>query len=354
MNLYSRNNKMVGQYHSADPNGYTYVDGYGFAPPPPVVTERRLLQWYSNGLGFAVLFYFLLSNVTPLLVLGLLSLFQPAIRIFGNQVVAPAAVYHLVNLISSAVCLLLPFLLFVILCRIPLRVAFPFRRFPRYICASGVCLGLGVSVIGGVASTLLSLLLSLFHLAPVMPDYSMPQQGAAMLVYAVNLVVVAPLVEETVFRGVILGALRRFGDSFALLISSVLFALIHGNLVQLPNAFLMGLLIGYFVLCTGSLWTGVIIHMVNNGMVVGFNLLSRFLPQEMQELSILFLYAGYLAVGITALLLLVRRHPNMFMFIRPTTYAPEKEKYRAFFGAATMLLALFMLVAMTVQNVVLY
>ena len=48
-----------------DPNSYTYVDGYGFTPPPPVITERRMLQFYANGLGFAVLFYFLLSGFVP-------------------------------------------------------------------------------------------------------------------------------------------------------------------------------------------------------------------------------------------------------------------------------------------------
>ena len=47
-----------------DPNSYTYVDGYGFTPPPPVITERRMLQFYANGLGFAVLFYFLLSALS--------------------------------------------------------------------------------------------------------------------------------------------------------------------------------------------------------------------------------------------------------------------------------------------------
>ena len=54
-----------------DPNSYTYVDGYGFTPPPPVITERRMLQFYANGLGFAVLFYFLLSGFVPFLLLRL-------------------------------------------------------------------------------------------------------------------------------------------------------------------------------------------------------------------------------------------------------------------------------------------
>ena len=38
-----------------DPNSYTYVDGYGFTPPPPVITERRMLQFYANGLGLSLI-----------------------------------------------------------------------------------------------------------------------------------------------------------------------------------------------------------------------------------------------------------------------------------------------------------
>ena len=51
------------------PNEYTYVEGYGFTPQPPIVTERRLLQWYSNGIGFAILLYLILIRVVPFLVI---------------------------------------------------------------------------------------------------------------------------------------------------------------------------------------------------------------------------------------------------------------------------------------------
>lgn len=73
-------------------------------------------------------------------------------------------------------------------------------------------------------------------------------------------------------------SMRRFGDSFALILSAILFAMFHGNLVQAPNAFLMGLVIGYFVLYSGSLWVGVIIHMVNNILSFAMDLIGTVLP----------------------------------------------------------------------------
>ena len=58
--------------------------------------------------------------------------------------------------------------------------------------------------------------------------------------------------------------LRCFGDGVALLVSAIFFALAHFNAMQAANAFLMGLIIGYFVLRTGSLWTGIILHFIIN------------------------------------------------------------------------------------------
>ena len=48
------------------------------------------------------------------------------------------------------------------------------------------------------------------------------------------------VIEEFVFRGLIMGSLRKYGDGFAVLISSALFGLVHGNFEQIPFAFLVG------------------------------------------------------------------------------------------------------------------
>ena len=71
-------------------------------------------------------------------------------------------------------------------------------------------------------------------------------------------------VEEFAFRGVIMQSLRKFGDKFAVIVTAVIFAIVHGNFVQIPFAFVVGLALGYAVIRTGSIWAGVIIHFINN------------------------------------------------------------------------------------------
>ena len=76
----------------------------------------------------------------------------------------------------------------------------------------------------------------------------------------------APVVEEVVFRGAILrkllsGMRSKWG---AICISAILFALIHFNPAQIPHAFLMGWLMGWLYMRTGSIVPGVVFHWANN------------------------------------------------------------------------------------------
>lgn len=81
-----------------------------------------------------------------------------------------------------------------------------------------------------------------------------------------TLVVMAPLFEEVLFRGVILESTRmRYGVIAAWLLSSVVFALVHVHPTVAVNAFFMGLILGFIYIASDSLWASIILHAVNNG-----------------------------------------------------------------------------------------
>ena len=76
----------------------------------------------------------------------------------------------------------------------------------------------------------------------------------------------APLVEELVFRGAILRALLRWKSNpwIGIVISAVMFSAIHMNPAQMPHAFLIGILLGWMYYRTDSIVPGVVYHWVNN------------------------------------------------------------------------------------------
>lgn len=78
----------------------------------------------------------------------------------------------------------------------------------------------------------------------------------------------APVLEEILFRGQILGSCReRFGGFWAVIISAILFALAHFSVPQqLVNAFVVGIILGFIYIRTGSLLAVMILHAINNGL----------------------------------------------------------------------------------------
>lgn len=80
--------------------------------------------------------------------------------------------------------------------------------------------------------------------------------------------------EEVIFRGVILSGLKKFGDKFAILVSSVFFMLIHQNPEQTLYPLLCGLVLGIVYVKTGNLLFTMLIHFLNNTMAI----LSEVIP----------------------------------------------------------------------------
>lgn len=96
--------------------------------------------------------------------------------------------------------------------------------------------------------------------------------GAELALLAVGVVVIAPVVEELVFRGLLLRSLlRRMGPGPAVGLSACLFGVIHladpGAAVVVPGLVALGLLAGVEATRTGSLSRPILLH-------AGFNLLT--------------------------------------------------------------------------------
>lgn len=124
---------------------------------------------------------------------------------------------------------------------------------------------LGLTIILSEIDNLVRLLLPMpAELSAYMMQLVSGQGG--MLGSLFTIVVVAPVTEETLFRGIILrGFLSRYGVATAIAASSLLFALIHLNPWQFSSALIAGALFAWWRVRTGSLTPGLIGHAVING-----------------------------------------------------------------------------------------
>lgn len=94
----------------------------------------------------------------------------------------------------------------------------------------------------------------------------------------------AGICEEVLFRGVIQRSFERLGAARAILITGLLFGLFHMDFQKLLGTFLLGVLIGFIVYRTNSLFAGMFAHFANNSLAVLISTLVGKVPQaaEMQ------------------------------------------------------------------------
>ena len=113
----------------------------------------------------------------------------------------------------------------------------------------------------------------IFLREPLIAAIPMPEAIQAMfeelfndeLLTVITIAIIAPIVEEFLFRGVILeGFLQRYSPQKAILWSAVIFGIAHLNPWQFISAFLLGVIIGWVYWRSRSLWICIFIHVFNN------------------------------------------------------------------------------------------
>jgi membrane protease YdiL (CAAX protease family) len=127
------------------------------------------------------------------------------------------------------------------------------------------------SLAAGLLGIRLALYLPLSNYTILVPDHGIDQQINAMLdgfsdgLAILWIAILAPVFEECLCRGFLQPALeRRFGRRPGLVLASLAFTALHGNLVQAPGAFCLGLLCGLARQRSGSVLPGIALHIGNN------------------------------------------------------------------------------------------
>lgn len=150
-------------------------------------------------------------------------------------------------------------------------------------------------------------LLQPLHLVELYPGTMMPAAPAAAAFYLLRMLLFQVVFEELFFRGAVLQALRPHGDRFALFFSSLCGGLVHYNLSSSLSSFALSLMLGYFLLVSGSIRLVICCKAAAAVLPVLAEPLQRLLPAEVYE-GLLFaaLAAGILAAVFLCLRLLRR------------------------------------------------
>ena len=164
------------------------------------------------------------------------------------------------------------------------------------------CLCMAAQLVNSLWIAGLELVMNQFDrsVSQILESVSGQSDTFSMFLYAS---ILAPLSEELIFRGYILQSLRPYGKKFAVVLSAFVFGIFHGNLLQTPYAFLMGLVLGYVTVEYHIGWA-VALHVFNN--LILADLLTRLtggLSAQASEAVSLILLGGATAAAVVVMIL---------------------------------------------------
>lgn len=329
--------------HHTDPrSGDTYVSGLGFVSgnlqnrqESPLDGIRRM----SNILCILLLVYFPLREMFLLPATYLAHIVGLDVRInrFTGLIVKSRVSDLTISFLADTLALLIVMLLIQAIYRPALLQAHIFRR--PYAGVTG--LALPITLAGGVIGTFFSLLLAhvldLFGL--VLPVELAPIPSFSVEVFvSLGAVIAYGCLQEIFFRGVILTPLRKYGDGFAIVASSLLFSLFQTGFVECIAAFLFGVCAAYFVIRSGSIRIALLSRISMTLLLFGGRMVLGMAERSLALVIIMVACLVLLGMAALAYLHFIRADANAFRLVRPQGSHSTRVRLSAFCGSLGFIL----------------
>lgn len=153
------------------------------------------------------------------------------------------------------------------------------------------------------------ILISIFKGSEVVNPLQNIIEGSSLILTLIFVGILSPIIEEMMFRRIMLNKLRRYGDKVAIVTTALLFGLFHANFSQFFYATVLGLIFAYVTLKTGTIKYSIILHIFVNMMG------SFIIPLIIGDGSNLVAYGCVLflvlLISIVGLVLLIKDRKNI-------------------------------------------
>ncbi len=286
-----------------------YSVGQPFNPHKPYAAEQKKQFRIACLLGLGPLLY-LAGN-------SILSLFLGSDPSVYDRYLRDGTFSAALGMIHTAFDVFLPFVVvFFLLRRVGILTDLPLGRpYDSYNAFLVVFIGLGGCFLANTIVSYLIVIASAFGIESftmnTMNEIAV-QNPAPVVLQVIGYAVFPALFEEFAYRGVILQSLRRYGDWFAILVSAFLFGLLHGNIIQIPFAFLVGILLGWCTVVSGSMWIGIAIHFGNNLLSVLQDVLLHSLGEDAAYAAISSMMLCLFVLGVICFVIFAKNNKNVF------------------------------------------
>ena len=152
-------------------------------------------------------------------------------------------------------------------------------------------------------------------------------------------------------RGAVLKSMRNFSRGLTVILSGLIFMMMHNTLEQMALSFAAGVCLAYFTLKFRSIWVAVIAHFVINLNSCILDLIFELFDGS----DLLFIYGGYTIMYNTLMLAFVIAGPILYGITLPQIYKPSAEDRRgtvkALFTSPFFYIFLIIFIFVTAENI---
>ncbi len=135
-------------------------------------------------------------------------------------------------------------------------------------------------------------------------DFLYNEYMVLAMVYAI---IIAPIVEELIFRRILLNKLRRFGDLPAMLITGIAFGIFHFNLAQFFYAAVLGILFAFITIRTNRIVYAMVLHMLMNFIGAGLAPIATSSQNKLGLSLVVLWFFATMVIGSILFILNVKR-----------------------------------------------
>lgn len=327
-----------------DMNGgfYDFNGGYNYAAAyEQNLISKKKIKSHSTRVGLCVLF-FLHAPLLAGLIMGATGTYDAYSESLSLQ--------YCIEMILMVFFLFVPFFLLYVTTdkkdkgRIAASLEKP--KSPLLFILS-VPMGLMLCFAGDYVSSIVSSLFAEIGITLTsVPEYEIPTKGVPLFLFAFSTIVPPAVIEEFALRSVAMQPLRKYGDRFAIVMTALVFGLMHRNAVQGIFAFIAGLVFGYIAVATNSVWPAVIVHAVNNSFSVLISVLNETMGDAVNQVYSLIVSVVMVAgIFATALFFFFAKRNKLK---NPLPSLPVKEKVKSFLLNIPMIISMIIMAVYTI------
>lgn len=330
----------------------TYVPGLGFVSQDSARNQLRAIRVLANLLCLLIFLYFFCQRIfsLPLTYLAYVIGLDVQVNRFTGMIAATPMTQLIIVLLTNVLSMLVVTLLCGILCRREVRLAKPFRKPQAGVSGIALPISMAAGLFGIVLGLVFSHTAELFGIVIYSEPSAIQEFSPIVLVSIVGALLTAAI-EEVFFHGLALTALRKFGDGFAVVSCSLLFAFRADSVVEAIAAFLFSLAASYFVIRSGSLYTAIYSRLLLLGIFYAFRIASGMLESSLAQVVILLSCLILIGLAVTAYLRFIKLDDHAFFLLRPHDAISNKSRLFSFCGSLFFLLLLIRMLVRLINTI---